>query len=174
MKPQLQFSNKESLCSWLTLTLPGKAILDALLPEWMLTETAAFETELRAEVECRLARRACCLIVCRADGAIEAYGDQVNVHFADMLDTDGAEAVTEAEAYLEDNLPPKFRRLVTQRSTIHYPEHRTPEQEHARLFELQCFRAIPRLKDQEAERLREEAERREKLARDKYPPPAPF
>lgn len=178
--PELRFSTAESLANWLNVTVNGQAILSAAIPVWlqstpdgieMLDEAAMQRTSIaedliRAEVDRRLARRASCLIVCHADGKIEAFGNEVIVHFADMLDVDGAEETTEAEAYMEANLPLKFRRLVMQRSAIHYPDHRTPDQERQRLFELQCFRYLPRLKDQEAERLRKEADRRGKLARE--------
>ena len=196
-KPELCFSNADSLRNWLMLTVRGRIMLKSVIPEWLtytdtgrllfdralLDRTAISEDALRAEVERRLARRAPCLIVCHADGLIEAYGDQVTVHFADVLDMqgvdpvdDGDHATTEAEHYMEANLPPKFRRLFTQRSTIHYYDPRTPEQEQFRRLQLTCFHAMPGWKQQEAERLHREAIRRERLARKKYPEPlaAPF
>ena len=189
-KPALAFGSEESLRNWLLLTVKGKVMLESIVPDWLvntetgrllfdralLDQTKISEDALRAEVERRLARRAPCLIVCRADGSIEAYGDQVTAHFADVLDVEGAEATIDAEAYMEANLPPKFRRLFTQRSTIHYYDPRTPEQEQFRRLQLTCFHAMPGWKQQEAERLHREAIRRERLARKKYPEPlaAPF
>jgi len=173
----LQFSSEESLATWLCVTTPGKAILNQVLPRWSLDNTGFMEAELRAEVERRLARRASCLVVCHPDGLIQVYGDQLAVHFADVLDLqcadptndEGEHAVTLAEEYAVARLPERVRNLLLERSAVHYYDRRTPEEEKFRLFQLACFRAIPRMKEQETERLRKEVERREELARQKYP-----
>ena len=156
----LRFQSADSLVNWLLKTTPGQAILDRVLPEWLISSTAALETELRAEVDRRLARRAPCLIVCHADGLIEAYGNQLIVHFADVprfVDR------TDAEAFMQDSLTPHIRSLYLQRSSIHWYDYRTQLR-----LPYPYIRDIHDMKA-EAERLQKEAERREALARQKYP-----
>jgi hypothetical protein len=157
-KKPLVFTSAESLAAWLSLKEPGQEILDRVLPEWLLLKTDALETEIRAEVDRRLARRARCLIVCHADGLIEAYGNQVSVHFADVP---RGWRLIEAEAIMEEGLSPNVRKLVMQRSEIHWYDTRTA-------MPYPYMRDTTDL-DQESTRLRIEAERREAIARKKYP-----
>lgn len=168
---KLTFTDAANLSNWLATTTQGNEILSSILPAWVegTKEMAeAFEQLVEREAAWR-AKRATVLVVCHADGMIEAYGDEVKIHFADLLDVEGQDATNAAEAYMELYLPPHVRPLVMQRSTLHFPSCRTPEAEHAIRTQLACLRAIPRLKDVEAERLRREAERREAAARKKYP-----